>query len=134
MISDARVASIFDLLYTLRMSPAQICNDSVSLEFLKMLAKERFGDMVKVVVDLKRKKLAIGAGLHADEQKMLLEDGSVQEDLWGANIYPEKAGDDFIEVDSMINMRPNQGNRSRDITDPLVRKAVIDTIHSLISV
>lgn len=114
------------------MSPAQICNGPVSREFLSILAKERYGDMVKVVVDLERGKMAIGAGLHSDEERMLLEDGSKQENLWGANIYPDRIGEDCIEIDSMINMRPNQGNRSRDITDPTLRLAVIDSIHSQI--
>ena len=115
------------------MTPAQICQSTVSLGFLETLASERFGDMVKVVVDLKRKKMAIGAGLHADEERMLLEDGSLQEDLWGANVYPKRTGEDCIEVDYMINMRPNQGNRSRDITDPVLRQTVIATIQSLIT-
>jgi len=114
------------------MTPAQICNGPISREFLRILGKERFGDMVKVVVDLERQKMAIGAGLHSDEERMLLEDGSQQENLWGANVYPDRTGEDFIEIDSMINMRPNQGNRSRDITDPALRAAVIDSINSQI--
>ncbi len=93
---------------------------------------ERYGDMVKVVVDCKRKVMAVGAQMHADEEQMLLEDGSAQEDLWGINIYPEKSGEDFIEFDSMINLRPRQNNRTRSVDDPVQQKVIRSTISVLV--
>lgn len=94
---------------------------------LKKMAENRFGDMVKAVVDIQRKIMAIDAELHSDEEAVLIEDGSRQVDLWGANIYPEfdKNNPDFVEFDSIINLRPSQGNRSRGVDDLEIRKIII---------
>ncbi len=83
-----------------------------------------FGDMIKVVVDVEREIMAIGAELHADEEAALLEDGSHQGSLWGIKLYPAESGEDWIEVDSMINVRPAQGNRSRGVSDPAIQAAI----------
>lgn len=91
-----------------------------------------FGDMIKAVVDVKRGILGLDAELHADIEKELLSQGSMQTDLWGINLYPEMDGDDFIEFDSLINIRPFQGNRSRDVLDPIVRKQIVDIVNTLI--
>lgn len=91
-----------------------------------------FGDMVKAVVDVKQCILGLDAELHADIEKELLAQGSMQADLWGINLYPEMEDEDFIEFDSLINIRPYQGNRSRDVQDPAVRKQIIDVVNSLI--
>ncbi|MDD5056188.1 MAG: DUF5674 family protein [Candidatus Peribacteraceae bacterium] len=115
------------------MSPASIIRSAVTRASLGELAKECFGDMVKAVVDIERGIMAIGGELHADEEHMLLEDGSSQEHLWGINIYPERKGDGWIEYDSMINMRPRQGNRSRSVEDPLLRKKILAVVLSLVS-
>lgn len=114
------------------MSPASILTKPVTRAFLQELALERFGDMVKVVVDCQRKIIAIGAQMHADEEQMLLENGSVQEDLWGINLYPEKSGEDFIEFDSMINLRPRQNNRTRSVEDPALRTLIRDIISTFV--
>ena len=91
-----------------------------------------FGDMIKAVVDVKKGTLGLDAELHADIEKELLLQGSNQSDLWGINLYPEIVGEDFIEFDSLINIRPHQGNRSRDVQDPAVRKQIVDLINNLI--
>lgn len=116
------------MLYSSHMPPALIIREPITRDILKGLALEGFGDMVKVVVDCKRNIIAIGAEMHADEEQMLLEDGSAQEDLWGINIYPEKLGEDWIEFDSMINLRPRQNNRTRSVEDPAQREAIRRTI------
>ncbi len=90
-----------------------------------------FGDMVKGVVDIEKKKIALDSSLHSDLESLLLSNGSEQKDLWGFNLYPELDGEDFIEYDSLINIRPNQGNRSRTIEDPEIREAVKEVILSL---
>ena len=79
---------------------------------------EDLGGYVKVVVDIRRKILAAGGELHVDGEKMLLEDGSKQADLWGGGIDFETGEVDF---DSMINLRPGQGNKSREVLDQKVR-------------
>lgn len=91
-----------------------------------------FGDMIKAVVDVKRGIIGLDAELHADIEKEMLSQGSMQADLWGINLYPEMDENDFIEFDSLINIRPFQGNRSRDVLDPVVRKQIVDIVNSLI--
>ncbi|MBU0459138.1 hypothetical protein KJ652_05520 [Patescibacteria group bacterium] len=104
----------------------------VDRAFLKELAKERFGDMVKAVVDCERGIMAIGGELHADEEQLLLEDGSKQEVLWGINIYPDDESSDWIEFDSMINLRPSQSNRSRGIEDKKIREIILRIVSQLV--
>lgn len=91
-----------------------------------------FGDMVKGVVDVDRKIIALDAELHADLESLLLTNGSEQANLWGINLYPEMDGEDFLEFDSLINIRPRQGNRSRDVEDEAIRKQISEIINTLI--
>jgi hypothetical protein len=99
---------------------------------LKQTAEKRFGDMVKAVVDLDKKIMAIGGGLHADEEAFLLQKGSLQENLWGINIYPEMKLPDMVEFDSMINIRPRQNNRSRGVEDEKIRTQILEIIKLLV--
>jgi hypothetical protein len=94
------------------------------MDELRGLAEGRFGDMVKGVVDLRRDLMLLDAEMHADQEAELLEGGSVQEDLWGINLYPDLPESDFIEFDSMINLRPSFGNRSRGVDDEKTRAQV----------
>lgn len=97
------------------------------------LAKKGFGDMVKVVVDIGQGILALGGELHADEEVLLMErENSARENTWGINIYPEKSDEDWIEFDSMINLKPVSGNRSRDVKDPIIKEKIIETVKRLI--
>jgi len=116
------------------MSPLFILRGVMTREELRKLAQERFGDMVKAVIDCKRRVMAIGGELHADAEQMLLEDGSVQQDLWGINLYPEKPPDEWIKYDSMINVRPAQGNRSRNIEDSGTRERIRAIVRKLIPI
>lgn len=104
----------------------------ISKQELSETAKERFGDMVKAVVDIELSVMVVGGELHADEEAMLLERGSKQENLWGINIYVDKVGDERIEFDSMINIRPRQNNRSRDVLDPIVRGKIVLVVNKLV--
>jgi len=90
------------------------------------------GDMVKAVVDIERRAMAIGGEMHADEEAALLDEGSRQADLWGINLYPAEAGPDWVEFDSMINVRPSRGNRSRDVEDPSIRDLIRQVVASLV--
>jgi len=100
---------------------------------LKEIAKERFGDLIKVVVDIELGIMAIGGELHADEEAILLEQGSKQINLWGINLYPDISSEDWIEFDSMINVRPSQNNRSRSVEDESIRNRIIEIVNKLIS-
>ena len=104
-----------------------ICEAPITRAELQEMAECGFGDMVKAVVDIGRDLLAIDADLHADLEAMLLERGSSQNDLWGINLYPDE-DDDFIEFDSLINIRPMSGNRSRSVDDPAVRQRIIEVV------
>ena len=88
--------------------------------------------MVKAVVDVEKKIMAIGGDLHADEEVLLLQKGSRQQDLWGINLYPDKRKDEMIEFDSMINLRPNQGNRTRGVDDEMTRKQIAAIVNQLV--
>ena len=93
----------------------------------------KVGDMVKAVVDVERRVMAVGGDLHADEEAVLLDRGSRQGDIWGFNLYPERYGnDDWIEYDSMINIRPRHGNRSRLVEDRSVQQAIAEIVSSLV--
>lgn len=110
------------------MPEIKVITASISRSELCILAKEIFGDLVKAVVDIEQRSMAVGGELHSDEEQVLLEKGSTQEHLWGINLYPEKEGDDWIEFDSMINIRPSQGNRSRGVEDIKIQGVVRDIV------
>ncbi|MEW6610349.1 MAG: DUF5674 family protein [Patescibacteria group bacterium] len=110
-----------------------IINTAITRTQLTEIASERFGDIVKAVVDIKRGVMAIGGEMHADEEIELLAQGSVQDDLWGINLYPDKTDEGWIEFDSMINLRPSQGNRSRSVEDPTIRQTITHIVASLIT-
>jgi hypothetical protein len=110
-----------------------IVRDRIPLVELRTLAEQTFGDLVKAVVDVKRRIMAVGGELHADEETLLLENGSSQQDLWGINLYPELSGERWIEFDSVINIRPSQGNRSRSVDDPEVRRVILAIVGELVA-
>ena len=103
----------------------KIITEILSSDELKQMAAATFGNLVKAVVDVDREIIAVDAELHSDLEALLLENGSKQKNLWGINLYPEIQGEDFVEFDSMINMRPSQGNRSRGIENEDIRKKII---------
>jgi hypothetical protein len=114
-------------------TPLRLLTNPIPRFDLAALAAAGFGDMVKAVVDVRRGVMAIGGELHADEEAALLDDGSQQKDLWGINLYPEEADDAMIEYDSMINVRPSQGNRSREVEDEVLREAIRAVVARLIT-
>ena len=112
-------------------NPLRIVRQRIDRSDLAAIAEAQFGDMVKAVVDVSRGIMAIGAQLHFDEEA-LLEDGSRQIDLWGINLYPAETGTGWIEFDSMINVRPAQGNRSRGVEMEVVRQAIERVVSTLV--
>lgn len=102
----------------------KIVKDTITRAELLQLAAGGFGNMVKGVVDVEKEVVAVDAELHSDLEALLLEAGSKQKDLWGVNLYPEMQGADFIEFDSMINVRPSQGNKSRGVDDAATRQRI----------
>jgi len=113
----------------------EVISNPTTLAHLTRVAQRTFGDLglVKAVVDVERRIMAIGGGLHVDEQAMLLNHGSRQRDLWGINVYPAQHGSpDWLEFDSTINLRPPV-NRSRSVQDPAIQAAVVDIVRTLVN-
>lgn len=109
-----------------------LVDKEIKLDQLKKIAAERYGDLVKAIVDVNKGIMAIGGEMHADEEQFLLEQGSNQDDLWGINIYPAQPHDSWIEFDSLINIRPRHGNLSRSVEDEGQRAKIKQIIISLI--
>jgi Protein of unknown function (DUF5674) len=99
---------------------------------LARLVREHFEDMVKYVVDVERRLIAVGGEMHADAEQALLEAGSRQGDLWGANYYPGRGRDGCIEYTSLINIRPAADNRGMEIQDPALRESIREITFALL--
>lgn len=97
------------------------------------MAQEWGAELVKAVVDVERGIMAVGGEMHADEETTLLNDGSKQENLWGINFLVERQGEDWIEFDSMINLRPRQGNRTRSVDNPEICKKIMGIVGHLVT-
>ncbi|MDO8743013.1 MAG: DUF5674 family protein [Candidatus Azambacteria bacterium] len=110
----------------------RIIKDTISKEELKKIAENQFGDLVKAVVDIEEEIMAIGGELHADEEALLLQHGSKQGNLWGINLRVDKAESEFVEFDSMINIRPSQNNKFRGVESLDIQRKIRDTVNKLI--
>ena len=110
----------------------KILDSAIAISELKQIAQTCFIDMVKVVVDIDKGLVAIDAELHSDLEALLLENGSRQKDLWGINLYPDMHGEDFIEFDSMINIRPSQENMSRGVDNKEICNRIIDIVNKMV--
>jgi hypothetical protein len=107
-------------------------NNRITMGELNEMASAMFGDLVKGVIDLRRESMVLDAELHSDEEAALINSGSDQYDLWGINLHPEIEGEEFVEFDSMINIRPSHANRSRNVEDPAIRKRILEIVNRLV--
>src|ERR1700733_4227923 len=111
----------------------QVVNNQISVQELKKMSEKMFESLVKAVEDIERGTMVVDASMHADEEFFLFEDGSLQQNLWGIKVFPDKWGkEEFIVFDSMINLRPSQGNRSRSVEDPKIREQIIAIVNRLV--
>ena len=110
----------------------KIITNAISRKELASLAASSFGEWIKAVVDNEKQIMAIGGELHADMEQVLLEQGSRQENLWGINLYPARQDENWIEYDSMINVRPAHGNRSRTVEDATMQEKITSVVNALI--
>ncbi|HEY4496006.1 MAG TPA: DUF5674 family protein [Candidatus Paceibacterota bacterium] len=100
---------------------------------LKKIAEERFGDLAKAVVDVEQKIMAVGGELHVDMETLLMEkENSLRKNTWGINLYPENFVEDFVEFDSMINLKPTLGNRTRNVENEKEREKIKTIVNNLI--
>ncbi|MFH1858752.1 MAG: DUF5674 family protein [Patescibacteria group bacterium] len=112
----------------------KIIKNTISKKEIADMAKKQFGDLIKVVVDIEQEIIAIGAELHADGEVILMEkEGSKREHTWGINLYPAIKDEEWIEFDSLINLKPSCGNRSRGVENPQIQKKIKDIIKKLVS-
>ncbi len=109
-----------------------LVTEPISTQQLRETGEELFGDMVKAVVDVEQRIMVVGAELHADEEAFLLEGNSRQENLWGINLYTNRAMPEMVEFDSMINIRPRQNNRSRGVEDSELQERIIGIVLQLV--
>jgi len=110
----------------------KIVKDKIGVAELKEMAKKMFGDLVKAMVDIEKEIMAVDAPMHADLLEFLMEkENSEPKNLWGINIYPEKPENDFIEFDSMMNLKPDLGNKTRGVDSEEIRKKIIKIVNKL---
>ncbi|MBU2579304.1 hypothetical protein KKA09_04300 [Patescibacteria group bacterium] len=111
----------------------KIIKNSITRKELQKIAKKQFGDLIKAVVDVKNEIMAIGGEFHADEEVLLMEkEGSKREYVWGINLYHEKMEDDWIGFDSIINIKPFYGNRSRNVENSKIREKIKKIVKKLV--
>jgi hypothetical protein len=106
----------------------KVITATLTQDELATMAVAMFGNMVKAVVDIDRELVAVDAELHSDLEALLLEGGSQQKSLWGINLYPDLPGDELVEFDSLINVRPSQGNRTRGVESGETRKHILAVV------
>ncbi len=112
----------------------KIIKDPIGKKELIAMAQRQFGDLIKAVVDIEQEIMALGGEMHADEEVALMEqEASKREYTWGINLYPEKEGKDWIEFDSIINIKPSSNNRSRDIEDLETRAKITNIVTKLVA-
>lgn len=111
-----------------------IVSHPLSLAEITQMATAQFGDFIKGVVDIDKQIVALGGELHADAEALLLDQGSVPTSLWGISLYPSQFGaEDFIEFDSMINIRPSQNNYSRSVESADIQEKIKALIAKLVT-
>lgn len=109
----------------------KIIKEKISFEELKKIAAQGYGEMVKAVVDIEKGIMAVGGELHADESQMLFEQGSKNENLWGINIYLDRPKEDYLEYNSLINVKPSI-NRSMEVENLEIKEKIKKIVDDLI--
>lgn len=110
----------------------KIIKNQITIKELKQMAKKMFGNLVKAVIDIEKEIMAVDGELHSDEQELLIENGSNQRNLWGINIYPEIKNQNWIEFDSVINLKPHLNNRTRGVDDTEIKEKIIKIVNKLV--
>lgn len=111
----------------------KLVKDKITIKELRKMAEEGFGDLVKAAIDVEKGVMVVGGELHADEEALLLQEGSKQENLWGINLYPALSADKWVEFDSMINLRPISGNLSRSVESGEIREKIRSIVKRLVA-
>ena len=108
-------------------------NEKISLEDLRKFSEKMFNKIVKAVVDVEKEIMVVDADMHADQEALLLEQGSDQGKLWGINFHPAEYPDEsWVEFDAMINIQPSWGNSSRGVDDPKNQQRIKEIVKKLV--
>jgi hypothetical protein len=112
----------------------EIIRESIGLDRLRVVAQERFGDLIKAVVDVERGMMAVSAELHSDEEAALLDDGSRHDALWGINLYPAEHGAENVGRVRLNDQGPTVAGqpRSRSVEDPVARERIVTVLDALV--
>lgn len=111
----------------------KIVKNKITAEELRSLAHEQYGDIIKAVVDIRQEIMGVGGELHVDIQSLLIEkEDSQAQDTWGINLYLEKTGEDFIEFDSMINLKPAFENKTRSVENIEIQNKIREVVSKLV--
>ena len=102
----------------------QILKTKITISELAEISKNQFGNFIKAVIDIEKEIICLDAELHSDLESLMLDEGSEQINLWGLNYYHSQYKKDFIEFDSMINIKPNQDNFGRNIESEEIRDKI----------
>jgi len=103
------------------------------MEEVKKLAEFWYSTMIKGAVDIEGNRVALGGDYHIEDSELLTSTGSKFEDVWGFNVRFEESPDGVLEFDSMVNIKPNLGNRSRSISNDEIIKKATEIIHRFIN-
>ena len=109
-----------------------ILDHKINAEEVKKLANLWYGTMIKGTVDIKLERVALGGDYHIEDSELLTSTGSKFEDIWGFNIRFEENKDGILEFDSMVNIKPNFGNRSREVNNEEIIKKATRIIYKFI--
>ena len=111
----------------------KIVKGKIEIAELKGMTEKMYENLVKAVVDIEKEIMAIDAEMHVDLEQLLIEKENCQpKNLWGINIHPDFTGENFIEFDSMINLKPGLGNRTRGVEDGQIREKIIKIVDNLV--
>lgn len=110
----------------------RILDKKINIDEVKKLAEHWYGTMIKGCVDVERGIVAIGGDYHIESSEFLTASDSKFEDVWGFNIRFEENPDGVLEFDSMVNIKPNFGNRSRGINNEEIIKKAREIIYKFI--
>lgn len=102
------------------------------MDYVRELAVEWYATMLKGTVDIKQNKVAVGGDYHMESCELLVENGSDHTNVWGFNIRFEENQNGILEFDSLVNIKPSFGNKSRSVENPEVIKKATEIIHSYI--
>jgi hypothetical protein len=108
-----------------------IIREPASAEQLTQMAEQFESNFIKLAVDVTREVLAGGGELHADCEQALLENGSQQVDVWGADWHPDTRA---VTFESLINIRPRQQNFSMEVQDPALCTRIEKIVRQLLEV